>query len=542
MSATPRRSNRELAMRTLGELAARGVRTLVICPGARNSPWIEALLDVTAGFSFEVLHHFDERAAGFAALGRSRATTLPIAVLTTSGTAAGELLPAVMEAFYTGVPLYLLTADRPRRFRGTGAPQACEQVGIFGVYCVDGLDIDGEEDRAFTPELLPNSTSSGPVHWNVCFEDPRSEHPHPEHDSPAELSEARHPLVIVGELSREESRGVSATLHQWGYPVITEALSQLSEDPALEELRIGAHRGLLVEAAESGYQIDAVIRIGGVPTLRFWRDLESDPEASKIPVWSISPLPFRGLPRARALRMLLRDLYRLSSPAPRFAGTDSHRAWRATNRARMQRLEGLLAENPASEPGVFRTLSREIPADALVYLGNSLPIREWDLASARDSQFSTRTISASRGLNGIDGQLSTFFGMLGHGAAAASPTSESWAILGDLTTLYDSTAPWLLRELERSETKARNWHLAIINNSGGRIFERLFGKPAYLNAHELTFGDWARQWGLSHARIEAAVLQEFLARARSEGTLPQVLEIVPDPQATSKFWKSWEGA
>ena len=141
-----------------------------------------------------------------------------------------------------------------------------------------------------------------------------------------------------------------------------------------------------------------------------------------------------------------------------------------------------------------------------------------------------------------DGQLSTFFGMLGHGAAAASPTSESWAILGDLTTLYDSTAPWLLRELERSETKPRNWHLAIINNSGGRIFERLFGKPAYLNAHELTFGDWARQWGLSHARIEAAVLQEFLATARSEGTLPQVLEIVPDPQATSNFWKSWEGA
>jgi 2-succinyl-5-enolpyruvyl-6-hydroxy-3-cyclohexene-1-carboxylate synthase len=538
---SPRKSNLELALQTLQDLHGNGVRSVIVCPGARNSAWVEALLessrDASLGFAFEVLNHFEERAAGFAALGRARASGKPVAVLTTSGSAAGELLPAAMEAFYTGTRIYFLTADRPRRFRGTGSPQACEQVGIFGVYCSEGLDIDGESSKAFAFATGPKLPAGrGPVHWNVCFEEPQTESQLvADLSAPVfDMSEARYPLVIVGELSRDESRIVSTVLRNWGYPVITEALSQLSTDPSLDELRIEAHRGLWQEAVANGYPIDAVIRIGGVPTLRLWRDLEVHPEASKVPVLSISSLPFSGLPRAKALQMLVGDLYRLTVPAPRFAGTESYRAWRTANHARRFELLRLLGAHTAGEPGVFRSLSEEIPENALVYLGNSLPIREWDLCAHREARFSARTIAASRGLNGIDGQLSTFFGMI-----SAGP--ENWAILGDLTALYDSTAPWILREFERAGAAPADWHLAIINNSGGRIFERLFGKPAYINEHSIGFEHWAKQWGLSYSRIDGASVREFVKASRAAGSLPQVLEIIPDTVATAAFWKEWEG-
>jgi len=554
---SPQKSNRELALQTLQDLAGNGVRTVIVCPGARNSAWIEALLessvDASLGFRFEVLNHFEERAAGFAALGRARASGRPVAVLTTSGSAVGELLPAAMEAFYTGTRVFFLTADRPRRFRGTGSPQACEQVGILGVYCSEGLDIDGESAQPFAFATGPKLPAGrGPVHWNVCFEEPQTESQLPAGvpAAPFDMSEARCPLVIVGELSRDESRIVSTVLRNWGYPVITEALSQLSTDPSLDELRIEAHRSLWNEAAANGYPIDAVIRIGGVPSLRFWRDLEVHPEASKIPVLSISSLPFSGLPRAKALQMLVGDLYRLTVPAPRFSGTDSYRAWKNANHARRLELLGLLGRHPGSEPAVFRSISEQIPENALVYLGNSLPIREWDLVAHREPRFAARTIAASRGLNGIDGQLSTFFGMMsatgpGSAGGATPPPAESWAILGDLTALYDSTAPWILREFERSGALPANWHLAIVNNSGGRIFDRIFGKPAYINEHSIGFGQWAQQWGLSYARIDLRIpgtsVVQFIKTLRESGAVPQVIEIIPDAVATAAFWKDWEG-
>src|SRR5438067_1651083 len=124
--------NSSLAVHTLEQAHSMGVSELCICPGARNAPWIQ-VLTANPGI-FRCHYFFEERSAAFFALGRIRATSRPVAVLTTSGTAAGELLPAAMEAHYSGLPLVMMTADRPRSYRGTGAPQAAEQVGIFSHY------------------------------------------------------------------------------------------------------------------------------------------------------------------------------------------------------------------------------------------------------------------------------------------------------------------------------------------------------------------------------------------------------------------------
>ena len=120
-------------MAVVDRLRAAGVRTFCVCPGGRNAPLVE-VLDALPRGAAEVLGFFDERSAGFFALGRARRDRRPVAIVTTSGTAAAELLPAMVEAHYSSAPIVAVTADRPRAYRRSGSPQAIEQVGLFGIY------------------------------------------------------------------------------------------------------------------------------------------------------------------------------------------------------------------------------------------------------------------------------------------------------------------------------------------------------------------------------------------------------------------------
>jgi 2-succinyl-5-enolpyruvyl-6-hydroxy-3-cyclohexene-1-carboxylate synthase len=128
-----------------------GVTDFCVCGGSRNAPLLAVLGDAPNVFPF-----VDERSAAFFALGRVKRDGKPVAVITTSGTAAAELLPATIEAFYSGAPLVLITADRPARFRGTGAPQAIEQIGLFGAYAETAVE---------------KWSGRAPLHINVEFEE-----------------------------------------------------------------------------------------------------------------------------------------------------------------------------------------------------------------------------------------------------------------------------------------------------------------------------------------------------------------------------------
>ena len=142
-------SNIAAARAVIERVRKLGVVDFCVCGGSRNAPLIAAL---GAGYTF-----VDERAAAFFALGRAKRDSRPVAVITTSGTAAAELLPGTVEAYYSGVPLILITADRPARFRGTAAPQSIEQVGLFGVYAM--TDIETWNRRT-------------PLHINIEFDEP----------------------------------------------------------------------------------------------------------------------------------------------------------------------------------------------------------------------------------------------------------------------------------------------------------------------------------------------------------------------------------
>jgi 2-succinyl-5-enolpyruvyl-6-hydroxy-3-cyclohexene-1-carboxylate synthase len=501
-------------------LADAGVREFCVCPGGRNAPLVVVLARADG---VTVRTFFEERAAAFFALGRIKADGAPVAVVTTSGTAAAELLPAAVEAYYAGLPLLLLTADRPARHRGTGSPQAIEQVDLFGLYAPTAFDGDHGERLS-----LAEWNGQQPAHINVCFDEPLVDGPIPvlrlapapwHRPAPAGdptpaadlLRDARRPLVLVGPLDAADRGGVRAFLTRLGAPVYAEPASGLREDAVLDPLLVQSGEGALRAA-----DYDAVLRLGGVPSLRLWRDLETT--RGDVPVGSLSRTPFPGLTRGGFVH---------AAPGTAFGALDVTGTvdgeWRdallARDRERHRSLAALCAAEARAEPSLIRTLSRHVPEGSLVYLGNSLPIREWDLTALREPR--GWQVGVSRGANGIDGQISTFLGM-------CAPGRENWAVVGDLTALYDLAAPWVLSQLSSGPVR-----IVVVNNGGGQIFARLSPHTELRNAHRLTFDRWAAMWGLPHVRWDA-VPADPVSPERC------VIELTPDADATGRFWRAYE--
>ena len=524
--------NSRLAQTTLLHLAQLGVREVCVAAGARNTPLITALL---ASTGVKLWNFFDERSAGFFALGRMMVDRRPVAVVTTSGTAAAELLPAVIEAYYQALPLVLVTADRPSRFRGSGAPQAIEQVGLFSIYAGRTLDVeDGGLDVPW-----PKSPGRIPMHINLCLEEPLTSaihgidfavwddlaphgmppHPHDEamqHMLRDFVSQREGLVVLAAGLHPLEAAMIAPALRHLAVPIVAETTANLHRHPALHPLLLtGGEKTLLTLKPKR------VLRLGSVPSWRWWRDLE---DADGTHLIHLSRAPFPGLSRWGGVAV---------QPLSLLAQLEKHLA--ATPLADLpdaplhQTLEAALAAHPHSETAWMRHLSQLIPEGSRVFLGNSLPIREWNLAAAPAAP--DTSFFANRGANGIDGLVSTFFGI-------SSGSEEAWMIVGDLSALYDLSAPWILSQLAQSSLR-----IVVINNGGGKIFSRVESLRALdvqarsliENRHSLDFEPWARLWGLAYRRAETPGDLSSLPAG------PLLIEVRPDAGQTEAFWNAWQG-
>lgn len=500
--------NIELSQKIFRALAAQGLSEVVVCAGARNAPLVGIL---SACENLKVYSFFEERSAGFFALGRAQVSRSPVAVVTTSGTAVAELLPAMIEAEHQGVPLVAVSADRPRSYRGSGSPQSIVQPGLFSHFIERDWDIEGEFDGEFL------WSRRRPVHVNVCFDEPLLDQvcekwsvkaiasPAPENrgrkEKPVAIA-AKKPLVILSGLNVGVALELVPLLQKWGRPVWAEGTSKLRRHPGLSELEIlGGERSL------KNMDFDGVIRIGGVPTLRFWRDLET----SSLPLWNFSELPYSGTARERRVGDL-NEVFDLKTEFQIWSGDE-----RARDREEGQRLLTLFEKFPLSEPALVATLSRRIEKNARVFLGNSLPIREWDLAA----QGPHADVHANRGVNGIDGLFSTFYGL-------ADALRPNWCVVGDLSALYDLSGPWALRQREIAQSR-----IVIINNGGGKIFERIFKNPLFENRHEIEFSGFAQLWKLPYRRVT-----DLNKEISFEPQL--ILEVIPCAEQTAAFWKAWD--
>jgi 2-succinyl-5-enolpyruvyl-6-hydroxy-3-cyclohexene-1-carboxylate synthase len=520
----------EIARMVIAACMAKGVREFVVCSGARNIPLIAALLECE---EVVVWSHFEERAAGFYALGRMMDTREPCAVITTSGTAVAELLAAVVECFYQSRPLILISADRPSSYRGSGAPQAIEQVGIFGNYVGGCVDVEGEVD-----EMFSGWNGRMPWHLNVCLGEGGVEERGETSFIPVlgqwELAREkldvaplvrflndvwRGVVVCLGGLEPEDRHEVFGFLKKLKIPVVADATSGLRE--LLGDLVISDPDRLLKKT-----KVGKVLRIGDVPVGRFWRDLESMPE---VEVLSLSRTGFSGL--ARKSEIIFGSIGRMIKGVGDLAEVGDVMDLLRGNGRRAAQIDELIERFPDSEPAFVRMTSIYATMAESIYLGNSLPIRDWGMFAQRDREAPYELVRANRGANGIDGQLATWAGWT-HGI------DDAWIFIGDLTALYDLSAPSLLHDCE-----AEGRVIVVMNNGGGRIFDRLprvqkmdvAQKAIIANQHAFNFESWALMWGWDYQRVETLDELEI-----ESGKVPLVVELVPCEKQTREFWEAYE--
>ena len=523
-----------------------GVRTFCLCPGGRNAPLVKVL---SKAKGIKILTFFEERSATFFALGRCRREKSPVAVVTTSGTAVAELLPAVIEAYYAEIPLVLITADRPSTYRGTGAPQSIEQVGIFSHYVKQTIDIEKHLNTKITWQ------QKTPLHINISFDEPLIDKPvsslsfaqktsanHPFNrwtsgisietnrignikDIENFFSQFKKPLFILGETPEILKKDIEKILLNFRQPIYAETLSGLRESKKLSPFILKSGERIL-HWMVLNQKIDSVVRIGRTPCARFWKDLENT--YSQLPVLSVSDQAYTGLSRKNKLvsfsvffqwfKQLLLPVFKKSPPSLLRVKKEI----RVKDEKEYHFLNRLWVKHPLSELALIKQFSKKIPKKSLLFLGNSLPIREWgwvaDYQEDRELKY-----ASNRGANGIDGLLSTFFGL-------SCPGRQNWCLIGDLSSLYDLSAPWALNQLD-PQTEC---FIVVVNNKGGQIFSPLFSDKIFLNEHNLHFKKWAEMWKMNYYHLRKWP-------KKLSFTSPAIIELEVNPSSTEKFYKALKG-
>ena len=500
------------------ELQRGGVREVVVAPGSRSAPLALAAAEAAPELRTWVV--LDERVAGFFALGLALESGSPAAIVVTSGSAGTHLFPALVEAWASGVPLLALTADRPWELHGFGAPQTMPQEGLFGrfVRASERLALPEPSSTAFRhlravvsrAVATASARPPGPVHLDVPFREPLA--PVPDAPPPAgldaealegrpgapfvrmvapsslppaaeleavrrRLAAAERGVVVVGPRARSDrlATAVRALAASHGYPVLAEAASNVRWAPGQPAV---SHLDLLLrnEGWALSARPDLVIRLGGGLCSRRtseWLD------ASGAEVVLISEGGQPVDPQHRAGLVLEGDAVGIcealaAATAPRRA-TWADGFVRADARAEAALASALASEPRLTEPGVARAVVAALPAGARLILGSSMPVRDVD-AFAPAPPGPVRVL-ANRGLNGIDGNLST---ALGIAAASGAPTV---ALVGDLAFLHD------LGALVHARRAGVRLTVVVVDNDGGGIFsflpiagtterfEALFGTP-----------------------------------------------------------------
>jgi 2-succinyl-5-enolpyruvyl-6-hydroxy-3-cyclohexene-1-carboxylate synthase len=439
----------------------------------------------------------DERSAGFLAVGLAKASGGPVAVACTSGTAAANLHPAVVEASESGLPLVVLTADRPPELRGAGANQTVDQLGLYDraarLFAEVGAATERAGEvaywRALACRALAAATGAlsrdpGPVHLNCAFREPLVPDADPTWPEPLDgrpdgapwtrvqpAAPERAPidggphrtLVVVGDAPLGWGEAAVRLAESRGWPVLSEPSGNARRGPS------ALTRGhVLLDRLEAlGLVPDRVLVIGR-PTL--WRPVQALLRRADIAVEVCAPTARWADAARSAVRVLP------AVPEPGHAhpvDTAWLDAWRAVDAEAAAEASTLAWGGPL----VARALVAGLPAGSLLYAGSSLPARDLAWAAPRDGV----TVLANRGAAGIDGTVSSAVGAaLAWQAGGGGP---AWALLGDLTFLHDAGGLLLGPDEPRPDLC-----LVVANNDGGGIFGLIEpGRPEHADAYERVF-------------------------------------------------------
>lgn len=537
----------------IDELVRAGLRHVVICPGSRSTPLAMSFARLAkAEEKLKLWMHIDERSAAFFALGMAKASGFPVALVCTSGTAAANFFPAVVEAHYGRVPLLVLTADRPPELREVGSPQTIDQFQLYGDHAKWFNDMPLPEgtsemlryarataSRAFAEAM---GAPSGAVHLNFPFREPLVPIPPDEPIPDLRPDGQRYTQVAAGprsldpddvarvaELLATKERGLilcgPAYRHDPAFPAVVTRLGELLGYPILADPLSGVrsgkhHRAIIIDAYDAFLRVPAfvehiepevIIRFGAVPTskplVQYTQRYATIPQfvVDGGGAWNDATLRAAHMIHADSRRVCEGLLAYLSARAdyfPLLADDGRERAWSLfwseTNRSTREAIAQEIANCAEPFEGrVFAELAELLPNDALLYASSSMPVRDMDTFFA-GSERGVRFL-ANRGANGIDGVVSS---ALGAAAVSAEPLT---LVIGDLAFYHD------LNGLLAAKINQIRATIVVVNNDGGGIFsflpqaaypehfEQLFGTPigldfrhaaALYGAHYTQAEDW----------------------------------------------------
>ena len=542
----------------LEELARLGVQHVCMAPGSRSTPLTLAAAKQT---KLKQHLHFDERGLAFMALGLAKASSAPVAIITTSGTAVANLYPAIVEAWLTHVPLIVLSGDRPPELLDCGANQAIVQPTIFANYAkqvnlpTPDLSIRPEALLTTLDAAIANQTQ--PVHINCMYREPlypgtmsadftdylstlgnwqHTSSPYTQYaktqveSAPTADALARFVhgkgVIVVGTLAPQQRPELIVELaHKLGWPVLTDAQSQLRQHGAtignIDQLL------LLPKAKALLQQADKVLVFGG--RLLSKRLINYLDEQKWKNYWQILPQQQRLDPSHSAKQIWLNSVSSFTSlPWPR----SSEANWAASLIELNERLATLferqIDQGEFGEAQVIRAITSQ--TDQQLFIGNSLPVRLYDMYAPITA--TATSVYTNRGASGIDGLLATACGIAAH---KKQPTT---LIIGDLSQLHD------LNSLAIAAKQSSPLVIVILNNDGGNIFNLLpvpdekLRSDYYRLSHGFEFGYGAAMFGIAYNQIDDIVSFNEVYRDALAHSGPSVIEVsVAQDQASNQIAK-----
>lgn len=535
-----------------------GVKNAVISPGSRSTPLAYACMKQEG---LDVYRQIDERSAAYFALGMAKASGEPIMLLCTSGTAAANYFPAIVEAYYARVPLLVVTADRPHELREVGAPQAINQLNLFGSHVKWAVDLpmpEQENQLEFLTRHLHRSVSStvtepkGPVHLNVPFREPLRIDFQQQFESRGEiirfdgememtvatsaflknLMKTEKGMLIIGEMTEPLPPEFWSFIRKLNWPVLADPLSNVrgNVDESCKDLIIDSYDALLKsDKFKNDVKPEAVIRIGPQPVSKPLSLYLSAIKPKNYVVFDESPM----LRDAQSvvthhIKASINGLWKLAideKPVSSYL-----EKWTEASKLFWELVDVHCDEE--MDEGVLAKVFLEKLDGCDLIVSSSMPIRD------TDTYFKTTTrdiaIYANRGANGIDGVVSTAFGV------QAVKKRPAYLFIGDLSFLHD------LNGLIASKMQDTDLTIVVMNNDGGgifsylpqseeeRYFEELFGTPTGLK-----FSDAANMYDAEYAAVETKE-QLTAALGSKKQSAVKIIEVFTDRETNvtvhRKLW------
>jgi 2-succinyl-5-enolpyruvyl-6-hydroxy-3-cyclohexene-1-carboxylate synthase len=552
LSPLPAHRAHSLSLAVVQSLWAGGVRDVVLAPGSRSAPLALTLFAADRAGDLRLHVRVDERSAGFLALGLATGSRRPVAVVTTSGTAVGNLLPAVMEAHHTGRPVIVVSADRPDRLRGTGANQTTTQAGIFGVFapCIDlAADTDADSVAAVAvsachtagptqlniqldgslmpadadpltwwtrPAAIPHHANSAPA--DLAGPQPASPHANSApadlalHDRNTELLPVGPRTVVVAGDDAGPAARLLAEAANW--PLFAEPTS----GARIGRQAIRTYRLLLGTPLRD--EIERVVVIGHPTLSRPITSLISDPALEVISVRDRTGVATDPGRVARIVDLVpaieaapSEHSTQAETPPPEHstqaetpppehsAGAGWFGRWRAADESLGAAMDEHLRDRTGSPLAIASVVAAAVTAHTTLVVGSSNVVRDLDVMATPWTPHEHRFVVGNRGLAGIDGTVSTAIGI----ALGRPHASRTIAYLGDLTLLHDANGLLIGPDEPRPDLT-----FVVLNDDGGAIFAGLEqGAPGYAQAFERVFGTphhtdlvaLCRAHGIAHERI-----------------------------------------